>query len=214
MTYIYDIVLNFNNDFYEFYEWDKNDNLTLIKKIPLIKVESDFLDQVFNLKLKIDDPLILEITDKCEVNNKKKKILKYACLLTDSYRIIGILLNNKGEIIKLSDLLIDEAFETLNISKRLQTKNIAYNILETRNNNYFLTRNEIKIKEYMELELKRINKENDLEKLKYLYFEFFNKTPTDDLNIYKELLKTINTNLTNNHLKLYKLLKLIHQNVN
>ena len=52
MTYIYDIVLNFNNDFYEFYEWDKNDNLTLIKKIPLIKVESDFLDQVFNLKLK------------------------------------------------------------------------------------------------------------------------------------------------------------------
>ena len=32
MTYIYDIVLNFNNDFYEFYEWDKNDNLTLIKK--------------------------------------------------------------------------------------------------------------------------------------------------------------------------------------
>lgn len=214
MTYIYDIVLNFNNDFYEFYEWDKNDNLTLIKKIPLIKVESDFLDKVFNLKLKIDDPLILEITDKCEVNNKKKKILKYACLLTDSYRIIGILLNNKGEIIKLSDLLIDEAFETLNISKRLQTKNIAYNILETRNNNYFLTRNEIKIKEYMELELKRINKENDLEKLKYLYFEFFNKTPTDDLNIYKELLKTINTNLTNNHLKLYKLLKLIHQNVN
>lgn len=214
MTYIYDIVLNFNNDFYEFYEWDKNDNLTLIKKIPLIKVESDFLDQVFNLKLKIDDPLILEITDKCEVNNKKKKILKYACLLTDSYRIIGILLNNKGEIIKLSDLLIDEAYEALNISKRLQTKNIAYNILGTRNNNYFLTRNEIKIKEYMELELKRINKENDLEKLKYLYFEFFNKTPTVDLNIYKELLKTINTNLTTNHLKLYKLLKLIHQNVN
>lgn len=214
MTYIYDIVLNFNNDFYEFYEWDKNDNLTLIKKIPLIKVESDFLDQVFNLKLKIDDPLILEITDKCEVNNKKKKILKYACLLTDSYRIIGILLNNKGEIIKLSDLLIDEAYEALNISKRLQTKNIAYNILGTRNNNYFLTRNEIKIKEYMELELKRINKENDLEKLKYLYFEFFNKTPTADLNIYKELLKTINTNLTTNHLKLYKLLKLIHQNVN
>ena len=214
MTYIYDIVLNFNNDFYEFYEWDKNDNLTLIKKIPIIKVESDFLDKVFNLKLKIDDPLILEITDKCEVNNKKKKILKYACLLTDSYRIIGILLNNKGEIIKLSDLLIDESFEALNISKRLQTKNIAYNILGTRNNNYFLTRNEIKIKEYMEFELKRINKENDLEKLKYLYFEFFNKTPTDDLNIYKELLKTINTNLTTNHLKLYKLLKLIHQNVN
>ena len=52
MTYIYDIVLNFNNDFYEFYEWDKNDNLTLIKKIPLIKVESDFLDKVFNLIIK------------------------------------------------------------------------------------------------------------------------------------------------------------------
>ena len=214
MTYIYDIVLNFNNDFYEFYEWEKNDNLTLIKKIPLIKVESDFLDQVFNLKLRIDDPLILEINNKCEINHKKKKVLKYACLLTDSYRIIGILLNNKGEIIKLSDLLLDEAYEALNISKRLQIRNIAYNILETRNNNCFLTRNEIKIKEYMELELKRINKENDLEKLKYLYFEFFDKTPTDDLNIYKELLKTINTNLTTNHLKLYKLLKLIHQNVN
>ena len=37
MKYIYDIVLNFNEEFFEFYDWNLNDEITHIKKIPIIK---------------------------------------------------------------------------------------------------------------------------------------------------------------------------------
>ena len=37
MIYIYDILLNFNNEFYEFYEWEKSDLLFHIKKFLFIK---------------------------------------------------------------------------------------------------------------------------------------------------------------------------------
>ena len=44
MNIVYDIVLNFFNveeGFYEFYEWSKNDSLTYIEKIPIMKVQSE-----------------------------------------------------------------------------------------------------------------------------------------------------------------------------
>ena len=33
MTYIYDIVLNFNTLFYEFFEWEDKDKITIIKSL-------------------------------------------------------------------------------------------------------------------------------------------------------------------------------------
>ena len=33
MKYIYDIILNFNERLYEFYEWKDNDDIEYIKKI-------------------------------------------------------------------------------------------------------------------------------------------------------------------------------------
>ena len=35
MNYIYDIVLNFNKEYYNFFEWNKRDNIVNVKKIPL-----------------------------------------------------------------------------------------------------------------------------------------------------------------------------------
>ena len=34
MEYIYDIVLNFNDCYYEFYEWKSTDKIINIKRIP------------------------------------------------------------------------------------------------------------------------------------------------------------------------------------
>ena len=38
MTYIYDILLNFNEEYYEFYDWNKEDTIVHIKKIPIYKI--------------------------------------------------------------------------------------------------------------------------------------------------------------------------------
>ena len=45
MDYIYDIVLNFNDDYYEFYEWKQEDKIINIKKIPIYKIPTNkYLD--------------------------------------------------------------------------------------------------------------------------------------------------------------------------
>ena len=41
MNYIYDIVLNFNKEYYSFYEWNRKDNIINVKKIPLFLVDNE-----------------------------------------------------------------------------------------------------------------------------------------------------------------------------
>ena len=43
MNYIYDIVLNFNKEYYSFYEWNRKDNIINVKKIPLFLVDNECL---------------------------------------------------------------------------------------------------------------------------------------------------------------------------
>ncbi len=211
MTYIYDIVLNFNTLYYEFFEWETKDNLTLVKKIPLIKVDTTFLDDVLNRKIKIDDPITLELFNKCEIISKKHvKTVKYMFLITDSYRVLGLTLNNELIIDKISSLPLDLEEEAIESAKRSNLRTITYTIIGKRNNSNFLTRKEMKIKNYLLEEFKNIEKRKDYLKLNYLYYEFFNHVP-DTNNVYEKLVASLKDNLTKDHLKLYNLLKFIHQ---
>ena len=36
MNYIYDILINFNENLYDFYDWNLNDQIDHIRKIPVI----------------------------------------------------------------------------------------------------------------------------------------------------------------------------------
>ena len=212
MIYIYDILLNFNNDFYEFFEWEKNDNVLHIKKIPIFKVKTDLILDILNKKVQIDDFWMTSFLDKCEVFEFKKiKTIKYACLLTDSYRVIGVLLNDLGNVVKVSDLLLDEALDAIDISTRCELRKITYNIVGTKRNYSFLTRNEIKIRKYLLNEIKNAYKEKDTKKLEYLYFEFFNKNLADLDKIYTDFYESLNGIITLEHRKLYELLKLSNQ---
>ena len=47
MSYVYDLVLNFNNDLYEFYEWKQDDVIYHIKRIHLIKVDSKTYNEIY-----------------------------------------------------------------------------------------------------------------------------------------------------------------------
>ena len=209
MTYIYDILLNFNNDFYEFYEWEKSDNIIHIKKIPIYKVNTNFLEDLIVKKIIIDDPIKFEILNKTELfDNKKNKTIKSACLFTDTYRIIGVLLNEDGLVTKISDLLLDEAADTIEIAKRCKLVSITYNIIGTKKSYNFLTRKEVKIKKYLCKEIKNAYLENDITKLEYLYFEYFDKISSNQEKICEELLETFKLELTSKHMKLYELVKL------
>jgi len=206
MNYIYDILLNYKEEYYDFYDWNKNDNMEHIRKIPIFRVCTDDLFNIVNNKVKID-PLFLEkIYNKTElfIKNGVKKI-KYACLLSDGDLIIGINIINKK--IKLSSLLIDEELDSLEDVYKMDILDIKYIIQGKNNYNWFKTRNQNEKNKFL---IKEINKIiDDKEKLKYLYYDCFDYKEEDVDKIVKELMNIKDDKIVN---KVYDFLKLLEFN--
>ena len=208
MIYIYDILLNFNKDFYEFYEWEKKDYIYHIKKIPIIKIDTNLMELLFTKKIKFTKELGDILYYKVELFGNKKNKIKYSCLFTDGYKVLGVLLNDNLEIDKISDLLLDEANDAINISSRSNVIKLEYTIIGNNKNNLLLTRYEKNIKQYLEEELKKIYKNKEESKLEYLYFEYFNNNINSLENAYKELKNSLKNGITDKHINLYNLLHL------
>lgn len=207
MTYVYDLVLNFNEKLYDFYEWDRNDSYFHIKKIGLIKVDSKTYNEIIDHKVRFNDDYFINVFHKCEYYDKKKiKTFDYAFLLTDSYRTIALMLDEELNVIKYSSLLLDEEEEVNEISSRVPLINLEYNIIE-KNDLSDLTRYEKRILNYIEKDLCKSYKNKDLNKLRYLYYEYFNEESDNLEEIYKSLINTLDKyNIRHNNL--YKLIKL------
>lgn len=209
MSYVYDIVLNFNSDLYEFFEWYKDDSIYHIKRINLILVNSKTYNEIFDNIVLFNKDFLISIYNKCEYyTNRKIENINYAFLLTDSYRVIGILLDKTGKIIKYSSLLLDEEEEVLDLCYKLGEMKIDYEVLNPRKKNDFKTREEINIIDYIKKELIKDYEKKNISKLKYLYYEYFNKQSEDIDSIYQELLLELSKNISEKHYDLYNIIKL------
>lgn len=214
MTFVYDLILNFNDDLYEFYEWEKNDFYYHVKRINLIKIKENDYDKLLLNNIKINDDILLDIFNKCEIYEQKKvKEIPYGLLVTDSVRVMGIIFNSEGLITKYSSLLLDEEEDVLEISNRLPIITLAYNILDTREISN-LTRNEKKMIKYIEKDINNSYKNKNYHKLKYLYYEYFNIEGDDIEKIYHELLNILYKDINKKHYDLYNLIKLSYSNNN
>lgn len=209
MCYVYDIVLNFNNNLYEFYEWQKDDNLSHIKRINLIRVDNKTYNDIYDNIVSFDNDFLLTIFNKCEYYaNRTIETIHYAFLITDSYRVIGLMLDKTGKTIKYSCLLLDEEEDVLDVSSKLGEIKLKYKIMNKRNINEFQTRQEVNIINYIKKDLDTDYKKNDLNKLKFLYYEYFNKQEDDIEKIYQELLHELTKDINQKHYDLYNLIKL------
>lgn len=203
MNYIYDIFLNFNDALYDIYEWNKNDNIIHIRKIPLFKVDKKTMCDFINNKIELTNDFLCKIYKKTEVFTKNKiDNINYCFLISDGNDAIAYKLGNK-----YSRLLIEEEREVLDVSRSIKTVDIEYSIMKSNKKSSFKTRNEIKIKYYIDKKINELIKYNDYDKLKYLYLDCFNKSV--DKNIDKLFFVELNKNWDKVYLKLYNLLKLI-----
>ncbi len=209
MTYAYDLILNFNSELYEFFEWRRDDEIIHIKRINLIRVSSQCFNDIINYHVKLKDDFLLNIFNRCEYyQNKLLKNIPYALLVTDAYRAVGIILDMYGNILKYSSLLLDEEEDILELSNRLAIINIDYEKKKHRPINVFLTRYESNIIKYIKKDLMHCYQEKDLNKLKFLYYEYFNKQ-CDSLDvIYHSLMKELSNEISLQHHHLYQLIKL------
>ena len=192
MNYIYDIYLNLNEKLYDFFDWNKNDKLTHIKKIPVFKVKNKTFKDFINNTIKINQNFLLKIYNKTDIWNINSKIT-YCALFSDNNDIIAIEFNKYGNSIKKSFLLVDEELDVLEIIDKLNEKEIEFNILK-KEKSIFKTRKQIKDDNFINEELKNIEDS----KLMYIYFECFGK--------YEKNKKIILENLNNipKNSKIYK----------
>lgn len=206
MNYIYDILLNFNKDYYNFFEWKKNDNYINIKKIPLFLVGKDTFNSIKYNWVTVSKDFASLIKDKTFTYSRTNNSLT-ACLICNGKEVIGIVVDDNGLVTKRSSLLLDEEEEVLDEIadcslfeiEIVKEKKVVYeniNRMEKEKKNYLL---------------KYINKEKCDINLKYLYYDYFEKDE-DDISIIKnDLIYEIKNNWNSKFNNLYDLVKIFNR---
>lgn len=188
MNFIYDILVNFNNDLYDFYDWNTNDSITHIRKIPLFRVSTIDLEKIKKFNLKFDIEFLKKIENKTEkFTSRDVEKIEYVAMFSDCNEVIVVKFNGSGLSCQLSKLLVDEQEEVIDVCNRCNESSINYEVLNKRDIDLFKTRNQIEKRKYLLKSLKRLEVNKDFDKLKYLYFECF--------DIQEESLKKVISNL-------------------
>ena len=195
MDYIYDIILNFQDKYYDFYEWYSTDRIINVKKIPIYKISNkDYLN------IKNNETII----DKTTLPRNNKMFL-----LTCDYEIMGLLVNNNGLVIKKSSLIFEEADDILLTIDDIKRINIKYQI--TRKNNItYKSRIDTDNYNYVIKYLTKLDKHKDKYLLKYLYFDIYNVDEDNIETIYNNLLTLAN----NDVFKIYSAIKELNKILN
>ncbi|MDD3340605.1 MAG: hypothetical protein PHN72_00165 [Bacilli bacterium] len=205
MNYIYDILLDLKPILYDFYEWDPIDEITHIRRIPIIKVSRECLQHLKENKIRVDSSFINEYRYKAEVFQRKTvKTLECAVIFTDGHEAFGASFY-KNEMNLKSRLLLDEEDDVLEISKPLEEKKFDYEILEKNVGNPFRTKKEEEKERYIMKEMKHVKNK---EKLEYIYFECFNEKPEEKDNIIRKICSELETKFDSVSDTIYHVLKL------
>ena len=138
MNYIYDILVNYGNVPYDFFEWNTSDNIMHIRKIPIIKVSANTLIDIRDYEVKLDDSFLEYIKFKTEIfNDKNIRLIEEACLFSDGSNVLAIMVKN-NHLLK-SKLLLEEEEEVLAISERLKEQSVIYTKIKKNINNQYKT---------------------------------------------------------------------------
>ena len=205
MNYIYDIILNFNEEFYDFYEWKSNDNVINVRKIPVLKVDENTYVSLRNNKIQVSMETIDSLKKNFSLYNEKIEG-NIICLITNGMSAFGVMFNNNGYLIKRSSMLFDEEEEVIDESENIKEVKIDFikNEKQKSNNISRIVKEKQKfIKDY-------ISSLDDELTLKYIYYDYFEKEE-DKNNIKEILLSEINSEWNSKLSKLYDLTKLLNK---
>ncbi len=205
MNYIYDIILNFNEEFYDFYEWKNNDNVINVRKIPVLKVDENTYVSLRNNKVQVSMETIDLLKKNFSLYNEKIEG-NIICLITNGMSAFGVMFNNNGYLIKRSSMLFDEEEEVIDESENIKKVKIEFikNEKQKSNNISRIVKEKQKfIKDY-------ISSLDDELTLKYIYYDYFEKEENKN-NIKEILLSEINSEWNSKLSKLYDLTKLLNK---
>lgn len=193
MKKTYDILVNYQKIAYEFYDWNKTDDVKHIKVIPTFKVSDKCLQDFYNYDLMVDRTFLDMIKDKTEIFIKGLTVKEpYACVLFSSYSALSFKFDKQGNVIGKSNLLFDEADDIITTFYSLEETKINYKVTSMEKLNSFYTRYESKMIDDLINYLKQIQKNSNDYETKYIYFECFNKEIDSSKKAYEKLFNSVN----------------------
>lgn len=185
MKYIYDVVLNFNDIFYNFYEWDKKDTITYVKKIPIFKVTNDIINDFITNNISLDVSFI-ETIPLTEVYKEIFVEKVYGLIIissTDSS--IALNFNKTGKILKISDINIEDTDEITDLVNKMKCTNIKYEVLSKKEDRLVI-RNDINMVDFINTKIDSINNKDEI---KYIFYECFKRCDCSNIKDMKKLIK-------------------------
>ena len=210
MNYYYDLLLNFQEKYCMFYEWDEQDEIEFIKKIPLYHIDSKTYIDLFNKKIKVNEEFLKSIENKTKL--KSNNYLEHTAVFSDGKNSIALEFNNNGNVINKSSLMLEDE---LNINEFMYSTSVSelnYEIVED-DIREKETRQEQKIKKLLRLEIDFMYYNKEFSKLKYIYLEWFNELLDNIDKMYNNMLDKIKSNITDKEYEIYELIRLSYNNV-
>ena len=203
MNYIYDIVLNFNKEYFEFFQWKKSDKIINVKKIPVFKVNSDLLRTLKYNIVKVNKTFLDKIYNMTFFYSKMD--YKYMCLVSDASETIGLMFDKYGNLIKKSSLIFDEE-EEVN-EEVCNEEEFDIKLIENKYRNIeFVSRIEKEQRDFLFKFINNLDTEKDCSILKYIYYDYFEKEENDLSKIKLSLIEEINKRQYNNQ-KIFNMVK-------
>lgn len=214
MYYYYDILLNFqeNPNLYEFYEWLETDDIDFIKKIPLFRISTNVLKEFLKYKVKFEEEFLNSIKNKT-ILKTTSKVLKNTFLVSDSKDALALELNENGEVVSRSKLLLADEINLNEMMFTMKETKLKYEKIEK----YSKRKNIRQIEERKKLincEINTLYESKNKSKLKYLYFEWFNELNNNIEEIYNRMKEDLKNDFDENQERIYHLIKKSYHKVN
>ena len=192
MNNVYDILLNFNSSFYNFFEWNDNDLIDHIKKICVYRVSDYNFSKILNNRVKVDNSFLDKIFNKSEVYSRKGiKYIPYCVIFGNEKQCIAIKFNKDGSECSRSDLILDEKEEVIDILRSLSVLDIDISAIEKVCDISSSTRQEKNDIGLIINELKKAYGLSDVGKLRYIYYELYGKYECNKNKIYNQIINDI-----------------------
>jgi hypothetical protein len=201
MKYAYDVVLNFNDKFYNFYEWNTNDTITYVKKIPIYKVTNGIINEIITNNISLDVSFIETIPVSYIYKEMFIEKVYGLMIMTSTDSSIALNFDNNGKVLKISDIMLDDLEEITNLVNKMKYTNIKYEVLSKKEDRLVI-RNDVNMYNFINNKIDSINNKDEI---KYIYYECFLKNDCNNIN---DMKKNIKKYYTKDPEKLYKLLML------
>lgn len=183
MHYYYDLLVNLDDTLWEFYEWEKEDAIIPVKKIPFVRISDASLQKILKYEVQFESEEVKKYQHKALVKNEENN--PSFLLLSSTKNSLVIEIDEKGKIISRSKLLIEDENNVNELASSLKKTEFTLSIgkkIPVRHE----FRQALAEKKIIQIELNTLVKKKDENKSAYLYYEWFGELETDFTNQIKK----------------------------